>query len=279
MLSKDTVAHYLKPLSPIPTNVNPGGTIDGVLQCILFDIYGTLFISETGDISTLRLNSDKLSTINRLLAKYHIRKDPNRILAEVVEVISNKHKILQRSGIDVPEIKIDKIWMDITGRSDESVQDFATEFELIINPVWPMPHLVKFITACRASGLLMGIISNAQFYTEYLFHWFLGSSPEGLGFHKDMLFYSYISGHAKPSQDMFKSASARLNKMGIAASSVLYVGNDMRNDIWPAIEVGFKTALFAGDARSLKLRKDDSMYKDIDPDIIVTDLNQLIYYL
>ncbi|MBW2180387.1 MAG: HAD family hydrolase [Deltaproteobacteria bacterium] len=279
MLSKNAVAHYLKPLSPIPTNINPSGTIDGVLRCILFDIYGTLFISETGEISTLKLNSDKLNTINRLLAKYHIRKDPNRILEEVFEAISNKHKILQNSGINVPEIQIDRIWMDITGRSDESVRDFATEFELIINPVSPMPHLKKLITACRASGLLMGIISNAQFYTEYLFHWFLGSSPEGLGFHKDMLFYSYISGHAKPSQYMFKSASAILNKMGIAEDSVLYVGNDMRNDIWTGNEVGFKTALFAGDARSLKLRKNDSTYKDIYPDITVTDLNQLIKFL
>ena len=122
----------------------------------------------------------------------------------------------------------------------------------------------------------MGIISNAQFYTEYLFHWFLGAGPKSLGFHKDMLFYSYLSGHAKPSSYMFKSASYRLKSMGITEDSVLYIGNDMLNDILPAKEVGFKTALFAGDARSLKLRKDDPRSKNLYPDIIVTDLIQLI---
>jgi len=53
----------------------------------------------------------------------------------------------------------------------------------------------------------------------------------------------------------------------------------MLNDILPAQRIGFKTALFAGDKRSLRLRPDDARCEDIVPDIIVTDLLQLVEYL
>jgi len=36
-----------------------------------------------------------------------------------------------------------------------------------------------------------------------------------------------------------------------------------------------KTALFAGDSRSLKWRKDDARTKDLTPDLIITELRQL----
>ncbi|MCJ7772311.1 MAG: HAD family hydrolase [Desulfobacterales bacterium] len=279
MLKKIEVTKYLMPLLSLPTNTKPSSSIDDVFQCILFDVYGTLFISEAGDISSIKLNPYKIKNIDLLLSKYQIKKDVNRILKEYVDTISKKHKLLQNSGIDTPEIQIDRVWNEITDLSDESVLNFATEFELIVNRVSPMPNLEKLITACRTSEILMGIISNAQFYTEYLFHWFLGAGPESLGFNKDMLLYSYLSGHAKPSPHMFKSASSRLKGIGITENSVLYIGNDMLNDILPAKQVGFKTALFAGDARSLKLRKDDPRCKNLYPDIIVTDLIQLINYI
>jgi putative hydrolase of the HAD superfamily len=49
----------------------------------------------------------------------------------------------------------------------------------------------------------------------------------------------------------------------------------MRNDIRPAAEAGFRTALFAGDRRSLRLCSEDERCRDISPDWIVTNLDQL----
>ena len=40
--------------------------------------------------------------------------------------------------------------------------------------------------------------------------------------------------------------------------------------------VGFKTALFAGDGRSLRPRESDDRCRGLSPDLIVTDLRQLI---
>ena len=82
---------------------------------------------------------------------------------------------------------------------------------------------------------------------------------------------------AKPSTHLYTIAANRLMKHhAIDASAVLYIGNDIRNDIWPAQKIGFKTALFAGDDRSLRRRKDDPDCSHIAPDLVLTDLSQII---
>ena len=64
--------------------------------------------------------------------------------------------------------------------------------------------------------------------------------------------------------------------MNIPKDSVLYVGNDMLNDIFPAQKEGFKTGLFAGDVRSLRLRSDEPVCENLSADIVITDLVQLL---
>jgi len=125
----------------------------------------------------------------------------------------------------------------------------------------------------------MGIISNAQFYTPLLFNWYLESEPEDLGFFTDLIIFSYQEGHAKPSGMLFDIAVERLNQYNISPQSVVYVGNDMLNDIYPADRVGFQTALFAGDARSLRLRDNDPRCSAVSANIVITDLIQLTDYI
>ena len=50
----------------------------------------------------------------------------------------------------------------------------------------------------------------------------------------------------------------------------------MLNDIAAAETVGFQTALFAGDQRSLRWRRDDMRVQGITPKTVVTQLSQLI---
>ena len=170
--------------------------------------------------------------------------------------------------------------MRVLGNDDVSeIRAFAVEFEWIVNPVYPMPNLEEMLSACRELNVLMGIISNAQFYTPYLFNWFLDFSPEDLGFDPDLILYSFKCGYAKPSTFMFKTAAERLEQKSIPAHSTLYLGNDMLNDICPAKKTGFSTALFAGDARSLRLRKENSNCRSLSADLIITDLLQILDYI
>lgn len=280
MLEKSSIQKHLRPLKPIATSAIPAGELIHDIRCVLFDIYGTLFISGSGDIGPAKQNSPQMEKIKLLLAKYEIQKTPRALLAELQRAIEARHAELHGNGIDFPEVKIDRIWQQVLPADNQgSIRQMAAEFELIANPVYPMPNLADLLSTCRQQGILMGIISNAQFYTPCLFNWFLDSDPEGLGFSPDLIFYSYIFEMAKPSVALFKMAAEKLKEKEIQPAAVLYIGNDMLNDIYPAQHTGFQTALFAGDKRSLRLRTADPRCRNLTPDLVVTDLGQLIAHL
>jgi putative hydrolase of the HAD superfamily len=277
MIERKSVQKYLRRLVPLPTSLKPKGVLKEEIKCVLFDIYGTLFVSGSGDISLADKKSLQIEKINRLLTKYSIRKSPKILLNEFYRAIEARHRELRDRGIEFPEVKIDQIWMKVLTTDDTTVvRQFAVEFELIVNPVSPMPNLEKMLSACRNRSQLMGIISNAQFYTAYLFKWFLGSDLNDLGFDPEFVVYSYRFEIAKPSAMLFQIAAQKLKERGILPHRVLYIGNDMLNDIYPAKATGFQTALFAGDRRSLRLRADDPRCKDLSADLVITDLGQLI---
>jgi putative hydrolase of the HAD superfamily len=122
---------------------------------------------------------------------------------------------------------------------------------------------------------MLGIVSNAQFFTPTLFSALLGRDLADLGFRPRLLFYSYRFGQAKPGRFLYERSQEALAALGVAPAEVLYIGNDMLNDVRPAGEVGFRTALFAGDERSLRLRNGDRRVAGGAPDLVLTGLDQL----
>ena len=280
MLNNRIASQYLKPLKPVPTFLEKIGKPLSGIHCVLFDIYGTLLISTSGDISPSQNDNIPLDKIRHLIKKFRIKSDPQTLMSALKQAIASTHQSKREKGIMFPEVEIDRIWMQVlNNRQSELVQKFALEYELTVNPVYPMPHLEELLQTCRSKKILMGLISNAQFYTVYLFKWLLGAAPQDLGFHPHLIFLSYQMGYAKPSPELFQIAAATLNKMNIQTRSVLFMGNDMLNDILPAKRVGFKTALFAGDKRSLRFRKDDPRCQNLSADIVLTDLNQLFEFI
>ena len=260
--------------------MHPGGKLNHPIDCILFDIYGTLFVSDSGDIGVAKAKNQKQHYLKDLLEKYDLKLTPEKLLQALYARIEKTHDELRKEGIDFPEVEIDEIWMHVLQSDDRHfIQQFAIEFELIFNPVYPMPHLKEVLSALKHRRLLMGIISNAQFFTPCLFEWFLDSDLKQLGMHPNLIILSYQLRSAKPSAMLFDLAVRRLSQLGVQSASVLYIGNDMLNDIYPARNAGFTTALFAGDKRSLRLRQDDPRCTDISADLVITDLSQLLEYL
>ncbi len=200
--------------------------------------------------------------------------------------IHDAHQQAHRQGIEFPEIDILAIWDDTLERLRSAGQlaavptqvdlaSLAVEYEVRVNPTWPMPRAAESLRDLRERGLRLGIISNAQFFTRELFPALLHQTAEALGFEPALQFYSYQTGRAKPGSFLYKQAAEALFDVGVPARNVLYIGNDMLNDVTAAHKVGFQTALFAGDARSLRLRSNDARVAGIVPDVIVTDLAQL----
>ncbi|BBO73593.1 hydrolase [Desulfosarcina widdelii] len=272
----DICRRYLGPLEPIATGMRANLPKMGPCGAILFDVYGTLLVSGAGEIGLVQAQPSGMDRLPELLKRYEIAHAPRKLQSMLRRGIEAEHRSQQAKGVDFPEVDIVRIWQEIIELRDLSlVKAFALAYELITNPVFPMPGAGTLARLCKKKGIPMGIISNAQFYTPIVLAWLFGKELYDSAFDPRLRFYSWQQGCAKPSATLFNRAKAALQSMGIPSESVLYVGNDMRNDIRPATEAGFRTALFAGDRRSLRLRYEDEPFRDVSPDWIVTHLNQL----
>lgn len=267
---------YLHPLTPIPTTLKPKGRVRVPIACLMCDLYGTLFISASGDSGISEEQGQLSALIDLLLARYGQKLTASELLDQMHLAIKDEHGRLGANGVAYPEVQIEDIWQKIVPDLDPfKRQQLAIEFEMINNPVWPMPGVEQLLQTCVQKGIRLGIISNAQFYTPQLFPWLFKQDAELLGFEPNLTFYSYQFGEAKPSMALFHTARLRLAEAGIRPADVAYIGNDMQKDILPAHHTGFQTILFAGDKRSLRLRKEDPDCCDFSPDMVVTQLDQL----
>lgn len=288
---KDIVHHLCRELKPLPTDTT--ARLDNLsgIKAVLFDVYGTLFVSGSGDVGTAAA-TDTAEAMTQALEAAHYRGDlekagklgKSRLQAEVLEW----HAASRAAGIDVPEVDIVRIWKKVIGRlrrdgvlkpprlDIEPIRKLALEYECLVNPVWPMPDCLETLQNLKERGLVLGMVSNAQFYTPLLFSAFFEQALEDLGFDPDCCIWSYRELKAKPSADLFPKAEKYLKRNhGIKLSETVYVGNDMLNDIYCAGRAGCKTVLFAGDRRSLRLRETDERCMDLKPDAIIRSLGQL----
>ncbi|RKX73189.1 MAG: hypothetical protein DRP87_19340, partial [Spirochaetes bacterium] len=283
-------------MEPVPTGISPKLMPLKGIRFLFFDVYGTLFISCSGDIGKVEHSSQDSHFIDAFKSAglRVIREDTGSIAKKLLtEKIKESHQASRKRGILYPEVDILKIWNRVltslitlkaveTQRIDRGLlKKISVEYETRSNPVWPMRGLTQLIGLIKREGLRAGIISNAQFYTPLLFPSFLFSNPYEIGFDPELFILSYQIGEAKPSLTLFLRALEKLyrrypfSEKPVKAEELLYIGNDMLNDILPAKQIGFRTALFAGDLRSLRMRKEIEECNNLEPDIIITDLKQL----
>jgi putative hydrolase of the HAD superfamily len=260
------------------------------IRAVVFDVYGTLISSGVGDISLASQSNRDASLRASLVENGFKLSDAShaQALDQRLNAIICKHQAKRRSeGVDYPEVEIRSVWQDLIHTMREEnwidsaqsgeIENCVIDYECRVNPTQAMPNLLDALQTIQERGLMMSIISNAQFYTELLFEAWANQSIESLNFSPACNVWSYQELIAKPSAQLYTIAANRLFKQhAIDATEVLYIGNDMRNDIWPAQKIGFKTALFAGDERSLRRRENDPDCTYVVPDLVLTDLAQII---
>lgn len=290
-----SIENYLKNLKELfPLSTGETSKIDkkGDIKSVIFDIYGTLVISASGDIDKVDVKTQSLKQSMRQ-AGFNVanlnESDLDEILLLFKETIKESHQTSKDFGIPFPEIEITSIWKAVFSKYDNArigldnanISVMAFVFELLSNKVFPMPNMILTLDELKKRKIPLGIVSNAQFYTPIMMNYFIGgnySDEEFIsGFEKNLHVYSYKEKRAKPDYVLFEKLVPILKeKYNMSPGEVLFVGNDMLNDVYTASKVGFKTALFAGDKRSLRKREDKHEVRSITPDYVITDLKQLL---
>lgn len=261
------------------------------IRCVALDFYGTIVISDAGDIGIDEAQKDNQAHFDEALKssgftilKQGAGEKGISLFDENVEVFIAEAK---NRGIDYPEPDVRSIWPDvlqtlieesyISGNvTDQSAKLFGVEFEFRINKIWPVPDLKKVLQELVEHDLSLGIISNSQFYTPIAFETFLGNSLQSFGFNENLLVWSFKKGRKKPSPHFYQHFVHAAVKEDINPQEILYVGNDIRKDIEPAKALGLKTALFVGDERSIRHNSGDLNEKRYQPDLIINDLHQIL---
>ncbi len=271
------------------------------VEAVLWDVYGTLMALAVGDLaSALEKQETMLGAFRRTIREFRLSKfldgaPPDTLLRMYVGEIEKTHRRKIARGVSSPEVKIERIWLRILQRLEskgyaanggetglEPARRIAYFFDDVYQTKALYPGARETLEGVKKLGLRQGIISNAQFYTPIALNILLrraghkGPDPHADLFDRRLVFYSYRLGVSKPNPFAFERARKRLRAMGIAPDRVLYVGNDALNDMIPARKVGFRTALFAGDKESLKLRKDRPECASFRADVVIKSLPQLL---
>ena len=283
---EETIRRHAVPMEPIPTSMAARTDPPLSLRAVLFDIYGTLLISGVGEVGTVERPTARAAEETLVELGCPVAGAGTRVAETLEATIRTHHQRMRVEGVDFPEVSIDRIWRETLQRlvADQVLPESAGRldprqvslaYEMRVNPVWPMPGFAELMTTLRQCGIVVGVVSNAQWFTPAVVETLTGGRLAQWGWPEDLQVYSYRYGRAKPSLQLFQVAVGGLARRGIPPDEVLYVGNDMRNDCWGAGRVGFKTALFAGDARSLRLREEDPLVGDYQADWVVNDLRNL----
>lgn len=281
----------LTPLEAIPTGAQTRVT-SFKPKAVIFDIYGTLLISASGDVDKAEYNG---SMIKKGLDAASID-----VLVNTTEAFDRTYSIFNTTiaqhyengrleGRPYPEVDIIAVWTDtlnaaegeglikMTEKSD--ILLFIFVFELQTNKVWPMPGMEAMVKKLGESGVDMGIVSNAQFYTPVILNHLLYDEQkpgaEVYPFKNNLSVYSFQKLRGKPDVALYEYLLPGLEARGIKPEEALFVGNDMLKDMYAASQIGMKTVFFAGDMRAYRLHENDERTMNLKPDFVITELNQI----
>lgn len=290
-MRSDLIQHavsLLRPLAPEPAGVAPDlRPLDGI-RAVLFDVYGTLLVSAAGEpVECGRPRGAEAVRAAFGACGPELRSPGDAAAVDrILHTAARKAKRRRRAaGVPHPEIDILAVWSEVLDRCRAlgltagdspgvDLEKLALVHECVVNPVWPMPGAAATLAGLRGRGLVLGIVSNAQFYTPVILCALFGADPADLGIDDGCSAWSYRAGIGKPDPALFGLAAGGLRaRHGIAPGGALFVGNHMEKDVAAAAAAGFRTCLFAGDAGSLRTMVRSGV--PVRPDAVVTALAQI----
>jgi putative hydrolase of the HAD superfamily len=274
------------------------------IRVVLFDVYGTLinywrpeFAAEDTKKKALLGAFEKTIShfgMDRYLTEMNPEESPEKTLWDLYHgLIALRHKLSIDKNVEFPEVKIEEVWnmiiLMLKRRGYEQGSAFskdASEFARCVAFYYNFysfnrglyPGVAQALKSLSDSNILIGIVSNAQFYTSMDLTLLLRDQTRGQIddltrlFDPDLLIFSYEYGVSKPNPLLFRKLFDALYEFQILPSQALFVGNDLVSDIKPASDAGMKTGFFIGDKESAFVHDSASV---VIPDISFTSWENL----
>jgi putative hydrolase of the HAD superfamily len=300
-LHKNEHIVYNRTLNPVPMEALTEKIHD--VRAVICDVYGTLInYWKPGFEDNHTREKLLLSAFRQIIDRFKIEQyllemsphDPaEKTLSDLYNgVISLNHQNASKRGVLYPEVRIEKVWELILMmlkrhgyqpehyfkmEASDIPRSFAYTYNFLSLGRELYPGVVEALQQLKSNNIVVGILSNAQFYTPIDLTLMLrDQSNQKIEdylelFEIDLTFYSYEYGFSKPNQLLFRRLFDALYEYNILPSQTVMVGNDLFIDIAPAKAAGMKTALFAGDEFSFFTHNEE----DVVPDIVINQWTEL----
>jgi putative hydrolase of the HAD superfamily len=186
-------------------------------KAVLFDLWGTLIYNAPDFIDYADI-ANQLGVPSHRLFEIWRRYNQAALLGQIQSGAERASLVLSDLGLPLDFVPI-LTAMEVAGRSTN---------------VFYYPSVPQMLAQLRADGFKLGIVSNSNYLTRGVVEKL--DLPQAI----DVVILSYEVGLIKPDPTIYELA---LQKLGVAASDCLYVGDGSDNEMQGANAVGLHTAL------------------------------------
>ena len=271
------------------------------VKAVLWTIYGTLVAVPQGEL-LFEHPQDFVTeaALDKLIKEFKMWNSMSRKpgapaihLKEAYSKALTNLKMVGSGGEKHPEVAVERAWEEIIkklrdytfdvmsyGSLNEFAKKLAYFYQASIQGAGAYPGAAETIRAIASGGRPQGLLADGQCFTFGQLQRCLKQQDADLDaaavFPINLRLISAERKSKKPSDTLFKAAAQILAAQGIRANDVLHVGSNLVRDIAPAKRHGFRTALFAGDKHSLAASPEQLKDPAFRPDVMLTELNQVL---
>lgn len=280
---------YLKPISG--------------LKAVVWDLYGTLLRIADGELLFQHPQQIRMEVaLDKTLQEFHfwnaMSRKPGPPWEQLHSLYTRAYDDLRLAGSgkkgDLTEVDSAKLWRRVLskleldkfeydaaqlGDLDALSEKIAYFFHASLQGLELSPGADVALSAVCDSGFQQGLLADGQCFS--LTQLLRGLEAQGTLAAAEAVLsplivtLSHHEGIRKPSRSLYLRAVERLRERGVEPEQVLYVGARLREDLVVAKQVGFRTALYAGDKLSLKATPADLRDPAVKPDRLLTELPQV----
>jgi FMN phosphatase YigB (HAD superfamily) len=276
--------------------------LDGV-RAVTWSIYGTLITIDEGRLLHLHPNPLCMEVaLEKTIHEFNMWNSMSRkpgapweyMLTQYARLVDRQKMAAGRVPRAAPEIDSAVIWQTILERLTRKDytwdEGFYGDLEALSRKVaWffhaslqghaAAPNALAALKHVQSASCEQGLVGDAQCFTLVQLARALRSAGSSARLSKlvssGCISLSVEVGARHPAEALFKPVLLYLAKSGIMPGECLHVAASLREELAVARGLGLRTALYAGDASSLRASAADVKDPALRPDRILTDLRQI----